>query len=680
MTARYLPSPTLPSGSHIAWAILVGIFLGTRATFAALSPGLALEVEGGQRAGRWVAERPALSVPAGESSAPGIPPGAFRAAWSGWISAELRSDSLFRLEFSGKARLHINGVQVLHGEGVEQGLISSKPVRLTKGTNHFQLSLESSGGSEASVRVLWGEKEFLLQPIPAVVLSHDSSPAELSHAEVLRGREVFADLRCVRCHGATNLAGGMPELRWDGPVLDGIGSRRRADWMGQWILNPKALRPGTEMPRVFSGANAAEQARAVAAYLATLEDTSDVKSEPSSGGGIGTASVGPALPPLFERLQCAGCHSLDTAPAEGSGLISLANVGRKFRPGRLEEFLRKPDAHYEWTRMPNFRLSLEEARELAALLQKPSPEPESSEPRDPALVAKGRELVRTSGCLNCHSLRLENGFSAPSLAGLAGREWRRGCVATEAQERGRAPDYGLTEGQRRSLQALGRTDLAILRHDTWADFAARQSQRLRCQSCHGPMPGVPAFDLLGGKLTPEWAAAFLAGEVPYKPRAERHPRGELWLPARMPTFRAYARGLARGLAASHGLPAQTAPEGSIDPMAAEVGRKLVGKEGGFSCVSCHAVGRDPALEVFESEGINLAYSARRLRRSFFERWMRSPIAIDSQTKMPAYFDEDGQSQLVEIMDGKAVEQIRAIWEYLRLGENMVSPGGTAPPP
>ena len=58
--------------------------------------------------------------------------------------------------------------------------------------------------------------------------------------------------------------------------------------------------------------------------------------------------------------------------------------------------------------------------------------------------------------------------------------------------------------------------------------------------------------------------------------------------------------------------------------------------------------------------------------------MRSPISLDPQTNMPAYFDEEGQSQLGEVLEGQAVKQIQAIWEYLRLGEAMeppVLPGG-----
>src|SRR5262249_48718241 len=93
---------------------------------------------------------------------------------------------------------------------------------------------------------------------------------------------------------------------------------------------------------------------------------------------------------------------------------------------------------------------------------------------------------------------------------------------------------------------------------------------------------------------------------------------------------------------------------------------------GFSCVSCHGVGPLPALEVFESEGINLAYAAERLLPSYYRRWLRSPLSIDPQTKMPSYFEE-GKSPLTEILEGDAEKQINALWQYLRLGEKMPAP-------
>jgi hypothetical protein len=85
------------------------------------------------------------------------------------------------------------------------------------------------------------------------------------------------------------------------------------------------------------------------------------------------------------------------------------------------------------------------------------------------------------------------------------------------------------------------------------------------------------------------------------------------------------------------------------------------------------------MDVFESEGINLAYSYERLLRDYYYRWMRNPLSIDPQTKMPVYFEE-GKSPLTEILDGDAEKQITAVWHYLRLGEKMPAPAtGEAQP-
>lgn len=79
-----------------------------------------------------------------------------------------------------------------------------------------------------------------------------------------------------------------------------------------------------------------------------------------------------------------------------------------------------------------------------------------------------------------------------------------------------------------------------------------------------------------------------------------------------------------------------------------------------------------AMDVFESEGINLAYSAARLLPDFYRRWLRAPTSIDPQTKMPMYFDE-GKSPLADVLDGDGEKQISAVWEYLRLGDKMPPP-------
>jgi mono/diheme cytochrome c family protein len=199
---------------------------------------------------------------------------------------------------------------------------------------------------------------------------------------------------------------------------------------------------------------------------------------------------------------------------------------------------------------------------------------------------------------------------------------------------------------------------------------------LNCAACHGQLEGFPPLDLLGGKLKPEWAARFIAGEIPHKVRYDAHPRGEVWLEARMPAFKARAELLAAGLAARHGYPPVTFAEPPAEPALAELGRKLIGKDGGFSCVACHAVGPALAMEVFESEGINLAESADRLLPDYYRRWFRAPSTIDPQTKMPAYFDE-GRSPLNEILEGDQEKQIGAVWEYLKLRDKMPAPNNGA---
>jgi len=141
----------------------------------------------------------------------------------------------------------------------------------------------------------------------------------------------------------------------------------------------------------------------------------------------------------------------------------------------------------------------------------------------------------------------------------------------------------------------------------------------------------------------------------------------------MPAFKSRAQLLAIGMAEQHGYPPKSPPEPPVDNALAEIGRKLVGKEGGFSCVSCHGIGPLPALEVFESEGIDFTQSADRLLPDYYRRWFRAPTSIDPQTKMPVYFDEEGKSPLTEILDGDGEKQISAIWEYLRLRDKMPAP-------
>ena len=317
--------------------------------------------------------------------------------------------------------------------------------------------------------------------------------------------------------------------------------------------------------------------------------------------------------------------------------------------------------------MPQFKLKPEERESLAAYLIA-SEEKAGAEtvPVDAAVLEKGKKLLQTTGCLNCHALKLENQFTASALAQLAPEKWNHGCLAEKPAENSKAAVFGFSAEERSALQAFGATDRSSLSRNVWTEFAERQMRNSNCRQCHGPIEGVPPLDNMGGKLKPEWMAAFISGKIDYKPRP--------WLESQMPAFPKRAEGLAKGMAMSHGFPPQSPvePAVSVDAEAVKIGTHLV-SQNGFSCVSCHSVGSFEATQVFEAPGNNLAYSGDRLQPSFFRRWLRNPTLVDPMTKMPVYFDEEGRSPLTDYYEGSGEKQIDAILQYIRLGDKMPPP-------
>ncbi len=645
--------------------------------------GLSLTITAGDQKDLSVAQNVWLHVEAGKPATPFVAGGAFTATWEGSLIADLRGNFSFDAALSGSLKVEINGAVVLEAASDGGNVPLSKPVQLNKGANAFKATYKSAEKGDSFVRLSWTEKPPFTGPIPNGAFTHATTPELVKAIQVRQGRELFLDHRCIKCHTDAKLVEtGVPELKMDAPGFEGIGARRNYDWMARWILDPKSIRPSAQMPKLLHGATAKEDAEAMAAYLASLKTGGEVKfstvayktrqNEPAEGEGHAPNSD---PKPLYERLHCTGCHNPPDAKEPDAAKLSQKRIAEKFPAGKLAEFLRKPDAHYAWTRMPDFHLSEKEAKELEDWLFAAAPKPElKPAPTDAAFIEKGKKLVQATGCLNCHSLGIENQFKAPALDALASRHKKDRSSVPAGDCLGAKPlaDHGFTEAQRQSLNAFTLADFSSLSRHLPAEFAERHTRALNCTACHGQIDLIPTFEVLGGKLKPEWATKFIAGDIPHKIRYDAHPKGEPWIDARMPAFKSRAKDLAVGMAQQHGYAPKTPAEKPVDMAMAEIGRKLVGKDGGFSCISCHGVGSMLALEVFESEGINLAYTAERLLPDFYRRWFRAPTTIDPQTKMPAYFDE-GKSPLTDVLDGDGEKQISAVWEYLKLGEKMLAP-------
>jgi hypothetical protein len=137
----------------------------------------------------------------------------------------------------------------------------------------------------------------------------------------------------------------------------------------------------------------------------------------------------------------------------------------------------------------------------------------------------------------------------------------------------------------------------------------------------------------------------------------------------MPAFTAYAERLATGLAAQHGYPSTSPNEPApVDNSAANIGRQMVVSAG---CANCHNVGEFVGGQSPSTAGINFAYTAERLMYPYFHRWMSNPPRIWPETVMPRYFS--GAKGPFPFYDGNIDKQVRALWEYMRLGFNMPAP-------
>ena len=586
-----------------------------------------------------VAQNISLYVPEGQSPSPFLAPGKFQATWTGSITVDLRGDYNFQADLNGTLKLEISNTIVLELTGTNTTTALTKPIRLTKGLNQIHATYTSPASGDAYVRVFWKPVDNPIQPLPFAALRYTDSP-ELQKATTLHtGRDLFIEHRCIKCHTTESASA---EFAVDAPSFEDLAARRNPAWIARWIADPKSLRPSARMPKIFHGPTAKENAQAIALFFASL----------SSNAPNATFTQSPQLgKALFETLHCDACHIAPDATESDPQKISLQHVAEKFSPASLIAFLKQPNEHYPWIRMPRFRLTDDQRAQLAAFLFTAKVTTDSLPGPTDALIEHGKTLIQSSGCLNCHAFSFRNKFPAKPLIQL--KNLQAGCLSDSPEF-----DYALAPWAREALRAWLSTARASITRFVPAEFAAHQSRNLNCLNCHGPVDNIPPFEILGAKLRPEWAAKFIAGEITDKPRP--------WLEAQMPAFPQYATFLAHGLAMQNGLPPLTTLAPIVDKDLAATGQKLTsGVPVGFGCIQCHAIGSTTALQAFEAPGINLALAGARLQHSYFNLWVRRPSVIDPNTKMPGFFDDEGKSPLTQFYNGDGPKQIEAIWQSLQ---------------
>lgn len=672
-----------------AWSSVRGDGAGGLPPRAEDAPGLALEitparpVDGALAADALVARTLALHVARGESATPFVAPGPFTASWTGALDVPQRDDYVFSAEGRGSFTLEVDGDVVLDGSLSDGAVLEGEKVRLKKGMRSLVARYRTPLSGAGSLRVSWSSRKFAPESIPPTVLFHDPQAGRVAEGELRRrGRMLLATQRCTACHESS--ATGMPELAMRGPSLRGAGARLTPAFLTAWIDAPHALRSGARMPDVLPSDPAARAADVadLAAFLAGLGTDGELQASDLGGDPrIGAR--------LYGDLGCFSCHALDAN--DDGAWISLAQAAQKFRPGALARFLMEPGRHDPWIRMPDLKLSAEEAGHLECFLREQGGEARATPQLGDA--ARGAARFVELGCARCHDAGGDAGPASIPLDELLDRgDFSRGCMATDATTRGRAPAFRLDDEERAALRAFASEVGGSLGRDSASDFASRQVEERRCVSCHvmdgrtatwvtrepdltalrpaeRPAHGDghvevaqlrPALTLVGEKLRLDWLRGFLAGEI-------ESPRP--WLHARMPRLHpTVASGLAAGLAAQHGFGEDEAPP-SVDAERVATGRSLIVQEGGFGCVTCHAVGAQQPKALFEVQGINLAEVGRRLRSGWYRSWMLDPPRFEAAAKMPKYADEAGRTALPPY-GGDARAQFDAIWHFVHGAEEL----------
>lgn len=250
----------------------------------------------------------------------------------------------------------------------------------------------------------------------------------------------------------------MQDQKKVGPNLKDVRLKLRRDWIPVWLKDPQEFRPGTKMPTFWylkpehEMVKAGDKQRsdyerkAIAAYLwqNSFEGQAPVQEAGNAGHGE----------ELFKSIGCMACHSVGEGEQKIGGhfAANLTRVGEKenydytvrwihnprerwapYCPKEKKDLTRedyekngKPfmfDTHgnskcpndgaelqvQNMTVMPNFRLSEQDARDIASwlfsLTQRQNYPDASYMDGDQKMAQDGFSLIKQYGCAGCHEIK-----------------------------------------------------------------------------------------------------------------------------------------------------------------------------------------------------------------------------------------------------------------------------------
>ncbi len=599
----------------------------------------------------------------------------------------------------------------------------------------------------------------------------DASLVELA-PHLARGRRVIEEVACYGCHPIE----GYENRPKAGPDLRHAASKLNPAWMAQWILNPRAFRPNTRMPNFFPErlntagypenakpkytdgfaeimkvreSDPEKRARVLNSLMperfqpeqqaAILTSFLVANSEPFASADddksipVGDATRGEKL---VDTLGCYGCHTM-TRPGEKrmehpnrashfDNGPDLGNVGAKTSRAWIYGWVKNPKAFAPETRMPNLRLSDQEAADIATFLAgnkfvggqpKEYTATAGIDPNNADYRQVGKKLLNYYGCYGCHLVkgfeqtpgigaeltefgvkevsRLDYGDYVSNHAQQTWEKWIENKLEHPRVYRyervdTRMPEFGLAPQEIADVMVVlkgmrGRTkDNDVLGHRLTGIAAEREQGRqlvryYNCNGCHtfdgrtGDIRALEAYTNESETTGPRFAPPVISGEG-----AKTHPTwlfGFLRKPmnlrphltVRMPTFGfsdPEATSLVAMFSALDGAPFPWQPR-ATPPLE---GARKAQAETAFKaaqCTQCHTLGDSPSPEMAMKGAPNLLLTKDRLRPDWVARWIRDPQLLYHGVNMPSFFT-GGANPLVGAAAAEMTKNLPGIAELAKM--------------
>ena len=650
----------------------------------ALAPGLAVEFAGGGSKTSRV--DPVLAFDWGRDRPDAlIASSAFTATWRGQVFVPEDGDyRLYVRASGGRARLRLSDLDVTVAGSERE---TSKHARRTFEYGYLPITLEfaAGGGGAASLAVYWESEHFALEPIGPGALFHEAG-ATRGDAAARAGHALVRSLGCAACHSISGVGAPRPA-----PSLLGSGRDLSESYLRARLRDPSTAHAGSRMP-AFDFED--DDIDALVAYLSL------VATEHPHAPPVRSTSSGPSAErgrAVVEGAGCLACHVLD-----GNGLGAVGRGGALERVGvhRTKAALRRllaSDGTTNHGHRPVLRWRGSELDDVVSFLtglSRPGP-PATAKEWSSTQSERGKELAGR-WCVPCHELPAaatpERAVLRPIAAPQELLASAKSCVSPRADPRTR-PRYWLTPNQLDELKAFlsrpageaearplsryerGRQlveDNACLDcHRRGADFpfgevvAALSQARPNLRGSEGALR-PPSLSSIGDKMSSERIVDAVSGEGA---------GGRSWLRVRMPVFRHFSAderdAVAHYFAAADRVPdelverasANALPQSATSGELFGAGTVLVGA-GGFGCASCHGLGDyQPQGVAPNVRGPDLVGLERRMRKSWFLRWMRDPSRIVPGVEMPQV--PAGASKL---LGGDWTTQMDALWHALNAPE------------